>query len=81
MERFEEDYSSLTDFLSEDFLKFFYTEQEEASLTPTATVLLNSCTAGVVNASDGPSSSATTASEHSSNEIWRLLEKNNDVNT
>jgi len=81
MERFEEDYSSLTDFLSEDFLKFFYTEQEEVSLTPTATVLLDPCTAGVVNASEGPSSSTTTASEHSRDEIQRLLKKNNDVNT
>jgi len=54
MERFK-DYSSLADFLSYDFLKF-YNKQEEASLTPTATVLLDSRTVGVVNAREGPSS-------------------------
>ena len=55
MERFEEDYSSLADFLIDDFMKFFCTEQEEASLTLTATVLLDSCTVGAVNTSEGPS--------------------------
>ena len=55
MERFEEDYSFLADILSDDFLKFFCTKQEEANLTPTATILLDSRTAGVVNASEGPS--------------------------
>ena len=74
--RFEEDYISLADFLSNNFLKFFYNEQ-----APTATVVLDLRTVGVVNASEGPFSSNTTASEHNSNEILWLMEKNNDVNT
>ena len=70
------DYISLADFLSNNFWKFFYNEQ-----APTATVVLDLRTVGVVNASEGPFSSNTTASEHNSNEILWLMEKNNDVNT
>ena len=54
MERFEEDYSSLADFLIDNI---FYNEWEEVSLTQTAIILLGSCTVGVVNTGKDTSSS------------------------